>query len=95
MADKIKLIGLKGIPLIKPGDNIPEIILTSLKKHNIELENGDILVIAQTIISKYSNRLVDLNNIKPSKMATIKPVGEDNISVNGFILVKTKGVMRI
>ncbi|MFX0069887.1 MAG: coenzyme F420-0:L-glutamate ligase [Candidatus Hermodarchaeota archaeon] len=69
MADKIKLIGLKGIPLVKPGDNIPEIILTSLKKNNIELENGDILVIAQTIISKYSNRLVDLNTIKPSKKA--------------------------
>ncbi len=69
MKKKIKIIGLQGIPLIKQGDNIPKIILDAIKTENISLENGDILVIAQTIISKSLGRVRDLTNIKPSKKA--------------------------
>ena len=50
MKNKIDLTGLKGIPLIQPGDNISQIILEALKSNNITLEDGDILIIAQTII---------------------------------------------
>ncbi|TFG05728.1 MAG: coenzyme F420-0:L-glutamate ligase, partial [Promethearchaeota archaeon] len=69
MVEKIKIIGLNGIPLIKPGDRIPKIILDALTRNDIGLENGDILVIAQTIISKANNRLVDLKKIAPTEEA--------------------------
>ena len=56
----INLIGLQGIPLIKPGDNIPNIILEALNRNNLSLENGDILVIAQSIISKSTGMIVHM-----------------------------------
>jgi len=69
---------LKNIPLIEEGDNISEIILQALKKNNLALEDGDIIVIAQTIISKSSGQIKNLNDITPSDKAldlykTIKP----------------------
>ncbi len=69
MKNRIDLIGLRGIPLIQPGDDIPKIILESLKVNDITLDEGDIIVIAQTIISKSNGRIRDLRTIKPSKRA--------------------------
>ena len=69
MNENINLIGLEGIPLIKTGDDLPSIILNALKHKNLTLENGDILVIAQTIVSKSLGRIKNLVNIKPSQKA--------------------------
>lgn len=76
--DEIEIIGLKGIPLIKKGDNISEIIINALNINELSLEDGDIIIIAQTIISKSSGRIRNLNEIIPSELAlelheSIKP----------------------
>jgi coenzyme F420-0:L-glutamate ligase / coenzyme F420-1:gamma-L-glutamate ligase len=65
----LTLTPLQGIPLIQPGDSIPEIILSSLANNKIELRDGDVLVIAQKIVSKSENRLVNLTSVVPSKRA--------------------------
>ena len=43
MAPKIEIIGLKGIPLINPGDNISQIIFENLKNNEINLKNNWII----------------------------------------------------
>lgn len=63
MSTKINLIGLKGIPLIKEGDNISKIIINALEKNKISLDNGDIIAIAQTIISKSTGQVIDLDEV--------------------------------
>lgn len=63
---KITIIGLETIPEVKPGDDIAKLILEAIKRENIELDDGDIIVIAQKIISKAENRFVDLNNVLTS-----------------------------
>ena len=60
---------LEHIPLINPGDNLSEIVDTSLAASNIILEDGDIIVLAQKIISKAESRLVNLSTIHPSGKA--------------------------
>jgi coenzyme F420-0:L-glutamate ligase/coenzyme F420-1:gamma-L-glutamate ligase len=69
IVDKIKIIGLKGIPLIKKGDKIAEIVLSALKQNDLTLMDGDIIVIAQTIISKSNGRIRNLNEITPTEKA--------------------------
>ena len=69
MKEKIEIIGVEDIPLIKPGDNIPLIIFNALTKNSISLEDGDIVIIAQTIISKSLGRLRNLGDIIPSQEA--------------------------
>jgi len=60
---------LLGIPLIQPGDSLVEIILTALEKNNLILQDGDILVLAQKIVSKAEDRYVNISTITPSQPA--------------------------
>lgn len=65
----IELIGLEYIPLVKKGDDISSLILDSLKKQDLKLEDGDIILIAETIVSKAEGNMVDLKSIVPSEYA--------------------------
>lgn len=67
--NQLSLTALPGIPLIKQGDNLVEIILQSLEKAQIELREGDILVLAQKIVSKAEGRMVLLDEVEPSDEA--------------------------
>ena len=69
MANKIELIGIKGIPIINKGDNIPQILFDSFKENKITLEDGNILIVAQTIVSKALGQVVDLRKVDVSKRA--------------------------
>lgn len=65
----LTLTPLQNIPLIQPGDNLAGIILRALEPSNLQLSTGDIIVIAQKIVSKAENRLVDLGTVTPSPAA--------------------------
>lgn len=66
---EINLIGLTTIPLVKKGDNLLELILDSIKKESIDVQDGDIFVIAETLISKIEGNYIKLNDIVPSDEA--------------------------
>lgn len=65
----LTLTALQGLPLIKPGDNLAAIILTAITQSDLTLENNDIIVLAQKIVSKAENCLVNLATITPSPAA--------------------------
>ncbi len=66
----LTLTPLSGIPLIKPGDDLAEIILAALRATRLTLQDGDILVLAQKIVSKAEGRLVNLTTVTPSDDAS-------------------------
>jgi coenzyme F420-0:L-glutamate ligase/coenzyme F420-1:gamma-L-glutamate ligase len=65
----LTLTPLPGIPLIQPGDALPDLVLDSLSRAGLSLADGDILVLAQKIVSKAEGRLVNLASVKPSARA--------------------------
>jgi coenzyme F420-0:L-glutamate ligase/coenzyme F420-1:gamma-L-glutamate ligase len=65
----LTLTPLINIPLIRRGDNLADILLKSLMETHIQLEAGDIFVIAQKIISKAEGRTVNLTTVTPSPRA--------------------------
>ncbi len=67
--NKLTLTPLTGIPLIRPGDNLADIIVAALPGSGITLMDGDILVLAQKIVSKAEGRLVNLATVTPSPAA--------------------------
>src|SRR4030042_6321876 len=60
---------LPNIPMIHTGDNLVEIIWNGLSETEIVLQDGDILVLAQKIVSKAEDRWVNLVSIEPSARA--------------------------
>ncbi len=65
----LKLFALEGLPMVAPGDSLPAIIIAALKTSALELQPGDVLVLAQKIVSKSEGRYVDLSRIEPSARA--------------------------
>lgn len=55
--------------IIKTGENLVEVILESLKRQNLQLENGDVLALASKIIAYAEGRVAKLSNINPSEKA--------------------------
>lgn len=68
-ARRITYTALPGIPMIQPGDDLAEFIRLALQEADIILENGDVVVLAQKIVSKSEDRYVDLKDIAPSDRA--------------------------
>jgi coenzyme F420-0:L-glutamate ligase/coenzyme F420-1:gamma-L-glutamate ligase len=63
------LTPLDGIAMIAGGDDLAEIILAALKGADCALLAGDVLVLAQKIVSKAEGRTVDLRTVAPSPRA--------------------------
>jgi coenzyme F420-0:L-glutamate ligase/coenzyme F420-1:gamma-L-glutamate ligase len=69
MIDQVTIIGLHGVPMVQPGDNLGAIAIAALVEADIAPEVGDVLVVAQKIVSKAEGRLVDVATVTPSHEA--------------------------
>lgn len=83
------------IPMIQPDDLLAGIILEALEKASIRLEDGDIIVLAQKVVSKAENRLVNLTEIVPSEEACLlgKTTEKDPRFIE-LVLRESKAVLR-
>jgi coenzyme F420-0:L-glutamate ligase/coenzyme F420-1:gamma-L-glutamate ligase len=66
---RLELIALDGIGEIRPGDDLPAVILASAAATGITLTDDDVVVVTQKIVSKAEGRLVDLATVEPSDFA--------------------------
>ncbi|MGR8947533.1 MAG: coenzyme F420-0:L-glutamate ligase [Gammaproteobacteria bacterium] len=57
------------IPMVRSGDHLGDIITTAIDDARLDLEEGDVIVIAQKIVSKAEGRLITLTDIEPSAEA--------------------------
>ena len=65
----LNLTSLNNIPLIRRDDNLADIVLKSLQDTGLELQDNDILVLAQKIVSKAEGRKVNLATVSASSQA--------------------------
>jgi len=91
----LTLTPLPSFPMVKPGDDIAELILTALEHAGLTLQDGDILVLAQKIISKSEGRLVNLTKMVPSERALelVEQVDKDARLIE-LILQESKSILR-
>ncbi len=66
---KVSVIGLESLPMIKAGDDLAELITSAAEKERVPIESGDILVVAQKVVSKAEGRIVRLSAVTPSRKA--------------------------
>jgi coenzyme F420-0:L-glutamate ligase / coenzyme F420-1:gamma-L-glutamate ligase len=69
MTNQVTIIGLPGIPMVQPGDNLHALAVSALVDADIAPEAGDVLVVAQKIVSKAEDRFVDVSTVTPSDEA--------------------------
>lgn len=69
MTATLTLFPLAGLPAIRPGDDLAALVLGALARQGLALADGDVLVLAQKIVSKAEGRLVDLRRVMPAAAA--------------------------
>lgn len=91
----LTLTALQNIPLIRHGDNLADIVVRALTSNHIGLEDDDILVFAQKIVSKTEGRTVHLTTITPSPSAMeLAGKTEKDPRLVELILRESKEVLR-
>jgi coenzyme F420-0:L-glutamate ligase/coenzyme F420-1:gamma-L-glutamate ligase len=92
----VRLIGLKGIPLVQTGDDLAALIAEAIDIQGEALEDGDVLVVTSKVVSKAEGRWADLETIEPDEEArrVAAECGKDPREV-ALILGESKGISRM
>jgi coenzyme F420-0:L-glutamate ligase/coenzyme F420-1:gamma-L-glutamate ligase len=89
------ITALPGLPLIRKGDDLAKLILEGLSRTEIQLQDGDLLAVAQKIVSKAEGQVIHLADVQPSPEARLmaKRTCKDPRLVE-LILRESKRVLR-
>jgi coenzyme F420-0:L-glutamate ligase/coenzyme F420-1:gamma-L-glutamate ligase len=92
---ELRLVALPGLPLVRQGDDLVRLILEAVGRSGERLRDGDVLVIAQKIVSKTEGRAVRIDSVVPSARAVqlATETGRDPRIVE-LILAESEEVLR-
>ncbi len=69
MYPRVEVIGVTGIPEVKPGDRLGDLIADAAGEQGTPIQDSDVLIVTQKIVSKAEGRVVDLTGVEPSAFA--------------------------
>jgi coenzyme F420-0:L-glutamate ligase/coenzyme F420-1:gamma-L-glutamate ligase len=86
---------IAGVPAVEPGDDLATIILEALRRAEVDLVDGDVIVVASKVVSRAEDCFIDLGSVTPSDGAKAlgKEVDKDPRLVE-LILRESTGVSR-
>src|SRR5205085_541096 len=87
--NELRIIPVTGLPDVDDGDDVAELVAEA-----VELEDGDVLVLAQKIVSKSEGRVVQLVEVNPSARAR-ELAGDDDPRHTEMILREAVRIVRI
>lgn len=92
----VQVIAVEGLPLIRKGDNLAQLICSAAEKQHTPIQNGDVLVATHVAVSKAEGNIVNLDNVVPSKKASeiAKKTGKDPAFVE-VVLRESKDIVRM
>ena len=69
MPPTVTILGVEGLPEIRPGDDLARLMLEAAARQDTPVVSGDVVVVTQKVVSKAENRLVRLSLVEPSTFA--------------------------
>ncbi|GAB4156739.1 MAG: coenzyme F420-0:L-glutamate ligase [Candidatus Promineifilaceae bacterium] len=69
MIPQITLTAVPGLPHIQAGDDLGALLLAALLRSGITLQGGDVLAVAQKVVSKAEGRQINLGEVTPDARA--------------------------
>ena len=92
----VSLLPVRGLPLVRQGDDFAALIAAALEASGTAVQPGDVLVVAQKVVSKAEGRVVLLSDVLPSPEAArlAEQTGKDPRLVE-LILSESREVLRL
>jgi len=96
MPPRYEVIGVEGIPEVRPGDDVARLIVEAAARQRTPIVARDLVVIGQKIVSKAEGRIVRLDDVTPSPVteALATGLGRDPRLVE-IILRESRRVVRM
>ena len=69
MPPELKIIGIQGMPEVKPGDDLAGFLMDAAQRQGTPVEAGDVVVVTQKVVSKAEDRVIGFEGIEPSPLA--------------------------
>ncbi len=69
MPPEVRVIGVQGMPEIKPGDDLSSLLIDAAQEQGTPIEVGDVVVVTQKVVSKAEGRVMSFKDIEPSPLA--------------------------
>ena len=66
---ELRVIGLRGIPIVQPDDDLAELIIAAASEQGVGIEDGDAIAVTQRIVSRAEHQLRRLDEFEPSPFA--------------------------
>ncbi|MHA1960599.1 MAG: coenzyme F420-0:L-glutamate ligase [Candidatus Thorarchaeota archaeon] len=66
---EITIVPIREVPLVKPGDDLPSILVSSLERNGIAPQEGDVVVVTHAVVSSAEGNLHEISKIVPSQHA--------------------------
>lgn len=94
--DSIKIIAVENLPLVKPGDNLGELISDAAEKQGTPLQEKDVVVVTHVVVSKAEGTIINLDEVTPSERAKkIAQLTNKDPALVEVILRETKEIVRL
>src|SRR5437764_12507089 len=95
MPAQLTITGLIGVPMVQPGDDLAALTIAAFTATALSPEDGDVLVVAQKIVSKSEGRIVDVATVTASEraIALAAETGKDPRFVE-IVLSESRRVVR-
>ncbi len=71
----LSIKSVPGLPEVQPGDDLAALIAEAMRQARLKLRTGDVLVVAQKVVSKAEGRIVELATVEPGAEA-VRLAGE-------------------
>jgi coenzyme F420-0:L-glutamate ligase/coenzyme F420-1:gamma-L-glutamate ligase len=94
-AASVTLTALAGVQIVREGDDLTEVILDAVARAQATLETGDVVVLAQKVVSKAEGRIIALSTVVPSPRALeLASVVQKDARLVELILSESSEVLR-
>jgi len=92
----VQVIEIEGLPIIKTGDNLAELICKAAEKQGTTIQDGDVLVVTHVIVSRAEGKIVNLDDVVPSEFAkNIAIQYEKDPAMVEIVLRESKSIKRM
>ncbi len=69
MPPEVRIIGIQGMPEIKPGDDLAGMLMDAAQAQGSPIQAGDVVVVTQKVVSKAEDRVITFEGVEPSALA--------------------------
>ena len=92
----LQIIGIEGLPIIKVGDNLAELICNAAEKQGISIQDGDVIVVTHVVVSRAEGNVINLDDVKPSEFAKcIAAQYDKDPALVEVVLRESKSIVRM